>query len=128
MIRAIFLAPALISLALVAPLPLAAQEAAPAEPPAEAEDGPSLMERGLSLFFEGFRKELEPALEGMGQALGEMQPAIDELMGMIDSMTYYQMPEMLENGDIIIRRKPDAPPVTPPEAQTPDADAQGIDL
>lgn len=110
---------ALLSAALLSPLPLAAQEASPAEP----EDGPSLMERGLSLFFEGFRQEMEPALEGMGQALGEMKPAIDELMGMIDSMTYYQMPEMLENGDIIIRRKPDAPPVTPPAPEAP-----GIDL
>lgn len=119
MIRSTLFAPALLSLALLAPLPLAAQEAAPAEP----DEGPSLMERGLSLFFEGFRQEMEPALEGMGQALGEMQPAIDELMGMIDSMTFYQMPEMLDNGDIIIRRKPDAPPVTLPEAEAP-----GVDL
>ncbi|WRH64278.1 MAG: AAA+ family ATPase [Fuscovulum sp.] len=96
----------------LAPLPALAQES----PAPEAEEGPSLMERGLALFFEGFRQELEPALEGMGDALTELQPALDSMMGMIDDMTNYSMPEMLENGDIIMRRKPDAPPVEPPAA------------
>jgi hypothetical protein len=96
----------------LAPLPALAQES----PTPEAEEGPSLMERGLALFFEGFRQELEPALEGMGDALTELQPALDSMMGMIDDMTNYTMPEMLENGDIIMRRKPDAPPVEPPAA------------
>ncbi len=96
----------------LAPLPALAQET----PAPEAEEGPSLMERGLALFFEGFRQELEPALEGMGDALTELQPALDSMMGMIDDMTNYSMPEMLENGDIIMRRKPDAPPVEPPAA------------
>lgn len=96
----------------LAPLPALAQES----PAPEAEEGPSLMERGLALFFEGFHQELEPALEGMGDALTELQPALDSMMGMIDDMTNYTMPEMLENGDIIMRRKPDAPPVEPPAA------------
>jgi hypothetical protein len=96
----------------LAPLPALAQES----PAPEAEEGPSLMERGLALFFEGFRQELEPALEGMGDALTELQPALDSMMGMIDDITNYSMPEMLENGDIIMRRKPDAPPVEPPAA------------
>ena len=103
---------ALILALTLAPLPALAQDT----PAPEAEDGPTLMERGLALFFEGFRQELEPALEGMGDALTEMKPAMDSMMGMIDDMTNYQMPEMLENGDIIIRRKPDAPPIEPPEA------------
>jgi hypothetical protein len=104
----------------LAPAPLLAQEAAPTVPEAEAE-GPSLMERGLSLFFEGFQQELEPALDGMAGALTEMKPALDELMAMVDDITNYSMPEMLENGDIIMRRKPDAPPVEPPAAS-------GVDL
>lgn len=103
----------------LAPLPALAQETTPA--PEVEEEGPSLMERGLALFFEGFRQELEPAIEGMGEALTEMKPAIDKLMAMVDDITNYQAPEMLDNGDIIIRRKPDAPPVQPPEAP-------GIDL
>lgn len=103
---------ALIIALTLAPLPALAQET----PAPEAEEGPSLMERGLALFFEGFQQELEPALEGMGDALTEMKPAMDSMMGMIDDMTNYQMPEMLENGDIIIRRKPEAPPIEPPAA------------
>ena len=102
------------------PAPLLAQETAPAPPEAEAE-GPSLMERGLALFFEGFQQEIEPALDGMAGALTEMKPAVDELMAMMDDITNYSMPEMLENGDIIMRRKPEAPPVEPP-AETPGTD------
>ncbi len=106
---------ALILALALAPLPMLSQPAlAQDATPAPDEDGPSLMERGLALFFEGFRQELEPAIEGMGKALTEMQPAIDKLMAMVDDITNYQAPEMLENGDIIIRRKPDAPPIKPP--------------
>ena len=103
---------ALILALALSPLPALAQET----PAPEAEEGPSLMERGLALLFEGFQQELEPALEGMGEALTELQPALDSMMGLIDDMTNYSMPEMLENGDIIMRRKPEAPPVEPPAA------------
>jgi len=110
----------------LAPVAATAQDTAPATPET-TEEGPSLMERGLSLFFEGFTQEMEPALSEMGKALEQfgpaVAPALEKLMGMVDDMTNYELPEMLENGDIIIRRKPDAPPVEPP------ADAQpGVDL
>jgi hypothetical protein len=105
-----------IALAL-SPLPALAQEAAPPEPDT-TEEGPSLMERGLSLFFEGFTEEMAPALDEMAQALEQfgpaVAPALQSLMALVDDMTNYEMPEMLENGDILIRRKPDAPPVEPP--------------
>ena len=44
-----------------------------------------------------------------------MAPMVDQLKDMVDDMNAYQAPEMLPNGDIIIRRKPDAPVVTPEE-------------
>ena len=114
-----------IALAL-SPLPALAQEAAPAEPET-SEEGPSLMERGLALFFEGFTQELEPTLDEMGKALEQLGPAVapalEQLMALVDDMTNYEMPEMLENGDIIIRRKPEAPPVEPPADAAP-----GVDL
>lgn len=107
------IAAVLLSLSLA--LPAMAQEAAP-----DAE-GPSLMERGLSLFFEGFRQEMEPALGEMAKALEQLGPAIapavEKLMALVDDMTNYEMPVMLENGDILIRRKPDAPKVEPPADQ-----------
>ena len=118
---------AVLTLALaLSPVPALSQEAAPAETDA-AEDGPSLMERGLALFFEGFTQEMEPALNEMSKALEQLGPAVapalEKLMSLVDDMTHYEMPEMLENGDILIRRKPDAPPVEPPADAAP-----GVDL
>jgi len=97
--------------------------AAPAA--AQEEDGPSLMERGMQLFFEGLSQEMEPAFnefrdlaEQFGPALGdfmqEMGPALGDLMERIDDWSLYELPEILPNGDIIIRRKPDAPPLDEP--------------
>lgn len=92
-------------------LPVLAQDA-------PAEDGPSLMERGLSMFLDGFRQEMEPALGEMSEMLHKFGPAIapamERMLELVDDMTNYELPEMLDNGDIIIRRKPDAPTVEPP--------------
>jgi hypothetical protein len=92
----------------LAALPLAAQDS----------DGPSLMERGAQQFLEGLMQEMEPALQGMRQFMEEMGPAMTELLAEIKDWSVYEPPEVLENGDIIIRRKPDAPemPETTPSA------------
>ncbi len=82
------------------------------------DEGLSLMERGAKLFLEGILKEMEPALEGLedvGPMLREfaqeMGPAFAELMGEIKDWSAYHPPEILPNGDIIIRRKsPDEVP------------------
>lgn len=95
---------------------------------AEEERGLSLMERGAQLFMEGILKEMEPAIdefsgltEKMGPALKnfatEMGPKLTELLEQVDDWSAYTAPEMLPNGDIIIRRKPDHPMV-PPETPT----------
>ena len=39
------------------------------------------------------------------------------MMAVIDDIGNYDMPEFLPNGDIIIRRSPDAPPFTPPATE-----------
>lgn len=38
----------------------------------------------------------------------KVSPMVEQLKGMVDDLNAYQAPEMLPNGDIIIRRKPDA--------------------
>lgn len=87
---------------------------------AEEEEGPTLMERGMQLFFEGLLDEMEPAIEGfedmtrdIGPALrdmiDQMGPAFASLLEQVDDLSNYEPPAMLPNGDIIIRRKPDAP-------------------
>ncbi|WP_171133494.1 MULTISPECIES: hypothetical protein [unclassified Ruegeria] len=102
-------------------LPAAAQE----------QDGPSLMERGAELFLEGLRQEMEPALEdllGLADQFGpamqsflmEMGPALAELAAQIEDWSAYELPEMLPNGDIIIRKKPpqDEPDLPIPDPET----------
>ena len=107
---------------LTLPLPALAQEAGPEA--GEIEEGFSLMEEGAKLLFRGLMSEMEPALEefsGMADELEpalellatEMGPALMELMRTLDSVRYYERPEILPNGDIIIRRSPDAPAFEP---------------
>lgn len=95
--------------ALIATLPLHAQET-------EEEDGFSLMEEGAKLFFRGIMEEMEPAMDDLRGLADEMQPALREfveemgpaladLLGKIDDLNAYFPPEMLPNGDIILRRK-----------------------
>lgn len=98
----------------------------------EAEDDPSgmsLMERGAQMFMDGIMREMEPAmkdLKGLAETMGpelrrfvqEMGPAFGELMGQIDDLSAYHPPELLPNGDIILRRKAPAQPDAP-EQQTP---------
>lgn len=91
---------------------------------AQDSDGPSMMERGAQTFLEGLLQEMEPALEGMRGFMDEMGPAMADLLAEIKDWSVYEPPEVLENGDIIIRRKPEAAPDTPkmPEELAPQVD------
>ena len=109
----------------LAAAPALAQEA-PATPEAE-EDGFSLMEEGINLLFRGFMTEAQPALDEMSQALEDMKPALDalgqeigpkiaELFAIVDDFTNYDMPVILPNGDILIRRNAPLDPKAAPPA------------
>lgn len=74
------------------------------------------MEQGAELFFEGLRQEMQPTLNdllGLADELGpsmlsffeQMGPALAELAGEISDWSAYHAPEVLPNGDIIIRKK-----------------------
>ncbi|MHA3914241.1 hypothetical protein [Halovulum sp. GXIMD14793] len=52
-------------------------------------------------------ENLQPELERL---MGEMLPRLRELTELVGGLQYYEMPEILPNGDILIRRKSDAPP------------------
>lgn len=82
------------------------------------------MEEGAKLLLRGLMTEMEPAIddlrdmaEGMGPAMElfaqEMGPALGAMLEQVDDLRNYQAPEVLPNGDIIIRRKPDAPVYAP---------------
>lgn len=98
--------------------------------PAQDDSGTSLMEEGAKLFFKGLMSEMEPALrelEGLAEEMEpalknfaqEMGPALRGLMDKVEDWSNYHPPEILPNGDIIMRRKvpidPDNAPVTEPE-------------
>ena len=94
----------------------------------DADTGLSLMERGAQLFMEGILKEMEPAIEefqgladdlapALKQFAQEMGPKLGEILDQVEDWNAYMPPEVLPNGDIIIRRKPDHP-LTPPDQPT----------
>ncbi|MEQ6247343.1 hypothetical protein ABMC89_00485 [Sulfitobacter sp. HNIBRBA3233] len=118
---------ALLALALLA-APLHAQD-----------DPPSLMERGAQMFLEGLLDEMSPAMEDVARLLEEAGPALQEfvaemgpklkaVLDEVEDWSVYEAPEVLPNGDIIIRRKPRAPdlPEAGPEG-SPDS-GEPIDL
>lgn len=99
------------------------------EQPEQAER--SLMQRGVEMFFEGLLNEVQPLKEDLNQLsdalepslqalIEEFGPALRDLADKIDDATRYEAPEVLPNGDIIIRRKDDAAPNT----DAPSADGQ----
>lgn len=100
-----------------------------ASPLAAQDDGAgrSMIEDGLRLFMEGLMQEMEPALdqlEGLAQDMEpalrnfaeNMGPALRDLMDEVKDWSAYHPPEVLPNGDIILRKKtpqeltPPAPP------------------
>lgn len=100
--------------------------------PAE-DEGFSQMREGAELFFRGIMDEMEPAMEDfrafaemagphLRALLSEMGPALMQVLDQIDDIAHYEAPEVLENGDIIIRRKREAPEFAPvpdaPEIET----------
>ena len=106
------LIPAFVAVSLTA-CPLAAQDQ-------EGENGSSLMERGAERFWKGLREEMAPSLrelEGLMSKIGpsmqsflaEMGPALAEIADKVEDWSRYEAPEILPNGDIIIRRKLDLP-------------------
>lgn len=105
----------------LAAAPLAAQSADPAPAdPAPEDEGLSLMQRGAELLLRGLMDEVEPGLRDMEQALRLMEPELRALVDMVGDLRNYEAPEKLPNGDILIRRKADAPPL-PQDPATPEA-------
>ena len=103
----------------------------------DSEDAPGLMERGAQMFLEGLLKEVEPRLDdlqGFADQVGpamrgffeEMGPALGDLMSKVEDWSVYEPPEILPNGDIIIRRKPQTPEADPEIGQ--EAPTDPIDL
>lgn len=75
------------------------------------------MGRGMDLLGEGTRM----ILRGL---LSEVQPLLEDLRGKVDDLNAYHPPEVLPNGDILIRRRM-APDQLPPDGMGPDGAGPG---
>ncbi|SNT72616.1 hypothetical protein [Paracoccus seriniphilus] len=73
--------------------------------------------RALEGFMRNFIEDISPDLNRLGEdmsgGLSRMAPVLEDLSVLVDDLENYQMPQRLENGDIIIRRRPGAPPPPP---------------
>ncbi len=93
--------------------------------PVSAQDSDGDLSEGLGLLGEGTRMILEGLMEEMRPMLDEARPYFEDevlpflnRMGeLMDDITSYELPERLPNGDIIIRRSPDAPPFVPEDGE-----------
>ena len=98
--------PAALALSLVLAGPALAQDSQPAPRNPDLSEGLGLLEQGTRLMLRGLMEELGPALREMEEGLGALQ----EMLG---DMTLYHAPEVLPNGDILIRRRTPLEPGAP---------------
>lgn len=82
----------------------------PAVADGESGQGRDLMEQGTGLLLRGLFDRIEPHLRALAQ---DMEPALRQWQGLIGTLTQYHAPEVLPNGDIILRRKVPPVPVGP---------------
>lgn len=77
--------------------------------PATAQEEDGVMERGLRLFLDGLMQEMEPALRDLEDLAQDAAPFLREMQRslgeVVEDFDVYEAPEVLPNGDIIIRRK-----------------------
>ncbi len=87
-----------------------------AQDSSDDDGGRSLMQEGARLLWEGIRREMGPALDSFRNQAEEMEPALRDfveemgpalrdLMDKAGDLSAYEAPEVLPNGDIILRRK-----------------------
>lgn len=98
----------ILALVLAAPLPAVAQS--------DREE----TQEGIDLLAEGARRLLE-------QLTDDLAPFMEQLEMQLEELQAYEAPEILPNGDILIRRKPDADPETAPAPEASE-DTGPVDL
>ncbi|WP_370639409.1 hypothetical protein [Cognatishimia sp. F0-27] len=113
---------------MVIPLVAAATIAAPGAAQ-DTDGGFNLMEEGAKLFLRGLMEEMEPALDELQGLAEEMEPALRDfaqtmgphlrdLARQVEDWTAYHPPEILPNGDIILRRKTDEERAIEPDPES----------
>ncbi|MEO0427524.1 MAG: hypothetical protein AAF160_08765 [Pseudomonadota bacterium] len=77
------------------------------------------MKRELDRLWDDLSREVEPALDQLDEFVA--------LLRQVDDPLYYEAPVLMPNGDIVIRRRADAPPWQPPEEREREAGPAPID-
>jgi len=107
----------LLAACLAAPAAAQSPDQSPGQSPGPAPSSPEFrIPEELDQAFREMIDKLRPALEEMMKTMRVFED--------IDGIENYEMPEVLPNGDIIIRRRDDAPP-WPPGETAPEADPPG---
>lgn len=102
--------------------PLAAQEA---EPDGSVGEGFNLLGEGSRMILEGMLDQMRPMLEEARPFFEEeLVPFVERMGELIDDLSSYELPERLPNGDILIRRSPDAPPMEPLPEPAPESEIE----
>jgi hypothetical protein len=94
--------------------PALSQETPPPATP-EVNQGVDLMEQGAMLLLRGLMSQVEPQLDEMSKALADIEPMVRQLMELVSDIHNYHAPEVLPNGDILIRKKTPAELLAEPE-------------
>lgn len=118
---AVLLAAVSPALAQVPPQVLPPPAMPPAMPPAQAPAAPvaepgfldKLVGGVLNQMFEEAAPHLDNLERDLGALAESMKPTFENIGALIDDIGNYEPPERLPNGDVIIRRKPGAPPPPP---------------
>ncbi|MFV0411077.1 MAG: hypothetical protein ACK5LJ_15675 [Paracoccus sp. (in: a-proteobacteria)] len=112
----VFAAMSLIGATLALPLPAQEWRMPPAAPGGKTGSAAPL-EQGIEGIMNQMFQQMMPHFDAIGDELqatvNELAPALRELSSLVDDFANYQAPERLPNGDIILRRRADAPPAPP---------------
>lgn len=97
-----------------------------------ADRGAGLIEEGARLMIGALLDQAAPKLKelhgAMTDAMAEFGPALAALLAQVDDLRAYAPPEMLPNGDIILRRRAPLPPAGPLPKVPADPLSGAIDL
>ena len=110
-------APLALALTLALAAPATAQDAPEAPRNPELSEGFSLLEEGARLMLRGLVEELAPALR-------ELEDGFRQLQELVGDMALYHAPEVLPNGDILIRRRTPLDRVVPDLPSEPGAEIE----
>lgn len=105
-------------LCLTIALPVHADSNADQPKAEEPESFFGLMERMLRGFFD----DVDPHMRRMERDLQALEPEMRRLFGQLRDMVEYEPPEILPNGDILIRRRHPTPDAEGPDQPVPDPD------